>query len=244
MDPSVRERLSRCRDLVAGLDPYLQECTTPQSADLGRLAARTAAEPWADGADGVANHPSPLEQEMLSGHVEGQLLKMLVHVTRASNVLEIGMFTGYSALAMAEALESDGRVVACEIDERAARVARECFSTSEAGHKIEVRMGPALQTLQAMATTGELFELIFIDADKTGYRDYLCAVLDLGLLAPKGLICVDNTLMQGQPWVAGTPTANGAAIADFNQFVVADVRVEQVVLPLRDGLTLIRRLDR
>ncbi len=238
---TVRERLARCRDLVAGLDPYLQECTTPESADLGRLAARTARESWADG---VGGGPGPLEQEMLSGHVEGQLLKMLVHVTRASNVLEIGMFTGYSALAMAEALEPHGRILACEIDERAASVARECFATSAAGHRIEIRMGPALQTLQTLGAAGDQFELVFIDADKTGYRDYLSAVLDLGLLAPRGLICVDNTLMQGQPWASGTPSANGAAIADFNQVVVADVRVEQVVLPLRDGLTLIRRVDR
>ena len=81
---------------------------------------------------------------------------------------------------------------------------------------------------------------MFIDADKAGYLGYLTAVLDAGLLAPHGLICVDNTLMQGQPWMPGEPTANGAAIAAFNQAVAADPRVEQVLIPLRDGLTLIR----
>lgn len=240
LDQSVRERLARCRDLVVGLDPYLQECTTPESADLARLAERTAREPWADGVGGSCGL---LEQEMVSGHVEGQLLKMLVHVTRACNVLEIGMFTGYSALAMAEALGSEGRIVACEIDERAASIARECFAMSAAGEKIDVRMGPALQTLRTFGVTGEQFELVFIDADKAGYGDYLAAILEFGLLAPNGLICVDNTLMQGQPWAACPPTANGAAIAEFNQAVVADMRVEQVVVPLRDGLTLIRRVD-
>ena len=86
-----------------------------------------------------------------------------------------------------------------------------------------------------------VFDLVFIDADKAGYLDYLQVVLDTGLLAPHGLICVDNTLMQGQPWSSGEPTANGVAIAEFNQAVAADPRVEQVIIPLRDGLTLIRR---
>ena len=81
---------------------------------------------------------------------------------------------------------------------------------------------------------------MFIDADKPGYLGYLATVLEAGLLEPHGLVCVDNTLMQGQPWTAGQPTANGAAIAEFNQAVAADPRIEQVIIPLRDGLTLIR----
>jgi caffeoyl-CoA O-methyltransferase len=236
--PALKNELRELAELAGGLDPYLGRLTTPESADLARLAQRTQAEDWnAHVGERTAGH---LEQEMLSGHVEGQTLKMLVHATRAVRVLEIGLFTGYSALAMAEALPDGGQVTACEIDAGVAAFAERCFRESASGHKITVRVGPAQRTLAELARDGQRFDLVFIDADKAGYLGYLTAVLDGGLLAPHGLICVDNTLMQGQPWLGGAPTANGAAIARFNQAVAADPRVEQVILPLRDGLTLIR----
>jgi caffeoyl-CoA O-methyltransferase len=110
-----------------------------------------------------------------------------------------------------------------------------------------VKVAPALETLAALAAAGKTFELVFIDADKGGYIDYLNLLLETQLLAPNGLICVDNTLMQGEPYLAEailaeSMTANGAAIAAFNQAVVDDPRVEQVMLSIRDGLTLIRRV--
>lgn len=232
------EQLRRVAALAAGLDPYLGRCTTPESPALAALARRTAERDWAGrSGDGVV---LPLEQEMLSGHVEGQFLRFLVHLTRARRVLEIGMFTGYSALAMAEALPDSGELVACEMDPDVARFARECFAASPAGERISVRVGPALDTLADLARDGTPFDLVFVDADKAGYPAYLDALLDGGLLAPHGVVAVDNTLMQGQPWM-GAETENGAAIAAFNEAVAADARVEQVLLPLRDGLTLIRR---
>jgi caffeoyl-CoA O-methyltransferase len=204
--------------------------------------ARTQAENWpqrfTDGATG-----QPLEQEMLSGHVEGQALKFLVHLTQAQRVLEIGLFTGYSALAMAEALPVEGVLIACEVDAFAAEFAQQCFDQSPDGHKIAIKVAPAQQTLTDLAAAGERFDLVFIDADKAGYVGYLNQLLATELLAPNALICVDNTLMQGQPYLAGAATANGQAIAIFNQAVVDDPRVEQVLLPLRDGLTLIRRIE-
>jgi caffeoyl-CoA O-methyltransferase len=238
VDPRLKEELRELSRLAGGLDPYLSRQTTPESADLRRLAQRTEAEDWnRHAADPVGGH---LEQEMLSGHVEGQALKMLVHATRAKRVLEIGMFTGYSALAMAEALPDDGQVTACEIDPEVAAFALRCFRESASGARITVKVGPAQRTLAELAAVGLRFDLIFIDADKAGYRGYLDTVLAAGLLEPHGLICVDNTLMQGQPWTAGAPTANGAAIDAFNQAVAEDSRVEQVIIPLRDGMTLIR----
>ena len=228
--PELNAEVHELAELAGGLDPYLAACTTPESPALAELARRTREHEWT----------GTLEREMLSGHVEGQVLKMLVHATRAWRVLEIGMFTGYSALAMAEALPPDGRVVACEIDPAVAEFARACFAGSPDGHKIIVRVGPARRTLDALATGGEVFDLVFIDADKAGYPDYLNAVLDLGLLTEHGLICVDNTLMQGLPWTSAERTANAAAITAFNAAVAADPRVEQVLIPLRDGLTLIR----
>lgn len=218
--------------LAAGLDPYLDRCTTAESPALRLLAEQTSAHDWSGSGS--------LEQEMLSGHVEGRLLGFLVRATRARRVLEIGMFTGYSALAMAEALPVDGELIACELDADVAAFARARFASSPAGRKITVRVAPALETLRDLAAAGEVFDLVFVDADKAGYVDYLTAVLDTGLLAPDGLLAVDNTLMQGEPWVAAAPSVNGRAIARFNEAVVAEARVEQVLLPLRDGLTLIR----
>ncbi len=241
LDPIFQAELLQAYELANGLDTYLDRCTTPESPDLAKLVQRTQTEDWtrhfADGAT-----VRPLEQEMLSGHVEGQMLKFLVRLTKARRVLEVGMFTGYSALAMAEALPKNGQVVACEVDPYAAKFAQQCFADSAVGHKISVRVAPALETMQQLATAGEVFDLVFIDADKAGYVDYLNLLLDTSLLAADGLICADNTLMQGQPYLSGTASENGIAIARFNQAVVNDLRVEQVLLPLRDGLTLIRRV--
>ncbi len=241
VDQVLKDELHEIHSLASGLDPYLSRWTTPESAALTLLTQRTQDMDWRRHSGGQP--PGHLEQEMLSGHVEGQLLKMLVHATRAREVLEIGMFTGYSALAMAEALPDDGRVVACEIDPLVACFAQECFGESAVGHKVQVAVGPAIKTLRELSGNRDSFDLIFIDADKAGYVDYLAAVLDNDLVSPHGLICVDNTLMQGQPWLPGELTANGTAIAEFNRRVAADPRVEQVIIPLRDGLTLIRRVD-
>ncbi len=242
LDPDLAGRLRRVAALAAGLDPYLDRCTTPESPALAALARRTTERDWAGRAGkGVL---LALEQEMLSGHVEGRFLAFLVHLTRARRVLEIGMFTGYSALAMAEALPPDGELVACEIDPDVATFARESFAVSPAGEKISVRVGPALETLAELARAGARFDLVFVDADKAGYAGYLDALLDGDLLAPDGVVAVDNTLMQGEPWLGASTdamSANGAAVTAFNEAVAADPRVEQVLLPLRDGVTLIRR---
>lgn len=234
-DAETVEKLRQARDLAAGLDPYLEANTTGESPALAELARRTRAHLWRDG----------LEQEMLSGHVEGQLLKFLVRMTGAARVLEIGMFTGYSALAMAEALPAHGVLVACEIDSGAAEIARAAFDASGVGNRIRIELGPALETVRRMADGGEPpFDVVFVDADKAGYLGYLDLLLDSALLAPGAVIAVDNTLMQGQPWTDGTVTDNGTAIATFNRALADDPRTEQVLIPVRDGLTLIRPLPR
>ncbi len=233
-----RELLADLRStcaLAAGLEPYVSRCTTPESPALAGLSERTRSHDW-------QHEDAGLEQEMLSGHVEGQALKFLVGMTRARRVLELGMFTGYSALAIAEALPDDGRVLSCELDSAVAAFAQRSFEETPAGAKIEIRVGPALVTLQQLAAAGETYDFVFIDADKGGYRAYVDAVLGRGLLAPDGVICVDNTLLQGEPYLPGTPSANGRAIAAFNEALARDERVEQVLLPLRDGMTLIRRV--
>ena len=241
IDPALKSELRQACELASGLDPYISHCTTPESPALAALVDRTQSEDWSLRSTN-GETVRQLEQEMLSGHVEGQMLKFLIYLARAKRVLEIGVFTGYSALAMAEALPLDGKVVACEVDTFAAEFARQCFKKSPHGHKISIEVAPAMETLQQLAAVEMTFDLVFIDADKPGYIDYLNLLLDSTLLAPHGAICVDNTLMQGQPYLQAESTANGLAIAAFNQAVIDDPRIEQVLLPLRDGLTLIRRV--
>ena len=234
------ETLAETARLASGLEAYLAACTTPASSALIELAAETARHDWA-ALHSAGSTSLPLESEMLSGHLEGRLLNMLVRATKARRILEIGLFTGYSALAMAEALPDDGTLVACEIDAYAAEAARRSFDRSPHGRKITIECGPALETLTRMRDAGERFNFVFIDADKGRYAAYLDLIVGSELLSENGLVCVDNTLMQGEPYLSRPQSANGRAIAEFNRFVANDPRVEQVLVPIRDGLTLIRR---
>ncbi|MBP2336242.1 putative O-methyltransferase YrrM [Saccharothrix coeruleofusca] len=227
-------RLTRALALASGLEDYLSAMTTAESERLAAVAERTARHVWAHSPDAVAT----LEPEMLSGHVEGQLLKFLVAVSGARRVLEIGTFTGYSALAMAEALPAGGHVITCEADPRAAEFARAAFDGCD---RITLAPGPALETLDRLARQGAMFDFAFIDADKTQYWAYLDTAYRRGLLAPGAVVVVDNTLYQGEVYLdARHRSAQGAAIAEFNARVAAHPSFEQVLLPLRDGVTLIR----
>jgi caffeoyl-CoA O-methyltransferase len=131
--------------------------------------------------------------QMQVGRVEGGFLKMLARLTRARRILEIGMFTGYSALMMAEGMAEDGRIITCDVDPKAEEMARRYFAESPYGHKIEVRMGPALETIKNLSGP---FDMIFIDADKSNYTNYYEATLPL--LRTGGLIVADNVLWSGE----------------------------------------------
>ncbi|PSN11219.1 SAM-dependent methyltransferase [filamentous cyanobacterium CCT1] len=228
--------------LIAGLDDYLERSTTPESPALSEIAQKTQHEPWQAKFDGGETEQQ-LEQEMLTGHLEGQVLKMFVRMTGAKRVLDIGMFTGYSALAMAEALPDDGCLVACEIDPYAARFAQGLFEQLPHGDKIEVKLGAASDTLDQLMADQQTFDFAFLDANKAGYADYYEKLVGGNLLAPNGYICADNTLFLGEVYLAESERSDTAkALAHFNQVVADDPRTEQVLLPLRDGLTLIRRV--
>lgn len=231
--------LARAETLLFGLDECCSTFTTPASPDLEALDRRTAEIPW-EQHDGVV----PLEQEMLSGHVEGALLALLVRLSGARRVLELGTFTGYSALAMAEALPEDGTVVASELDPAVAAMARESFAEAAAGSRIRVEVGAAGDTLARLADRGEQFDLVFVDADKTGYPGYVATLLDRGLLRVGGLLVLDNTLLQGSTYAggaSGVPPEATAAVVEVNRLVRDDPRLSQVVLPVRDGITLALR---
>ena len=163
--------------------------------------------------------------------IEGRFLKMLVRLTGARTILEVGTFTGYSALMMAEGLPDDGRLITCEVDPKAEAIARRYFSESPHGSKITIRMGPALETIKTLS--GPL-DLIFIDADKASYSNYYEA--SLPLLKPGGLIVADNVLWSGR--VLDPQDADDHAIVAFDRTVQSDPRVENVCLTVRDGMML------
>jgi len=168
---------------------------------------------------------------MLVGHLEGNFLKLLVGLIRAKKVLEIGTFTGYSALKMAEALPSEGRLISLDIDPVNTRLARTFWEKSRAGRKITLKIGPAAQTLKSLKGP---FDLVFIDADKQNYLAYWNACVPL--VRQGGLLVVDNVLWSGG--VLAPKDANSRALNTFNKKIRADRRVEVVMLPVRDGITL------
>ena len=176
--------------------------------------------------------------QMLTGEVEGRFLEFLVFLAQPRLVLEIGTYSGYSALSMARVLPADGRIVSCELDPDRVAFAERHIAAAGMGDRIEVRHGPALDTL---ATLGGPFDLVFIDADKEGYLDYYEAVLPK--LGERGLIVVDNVLWSGR--VAAPPSDDDTeatrALRAFNDHVAADGRVVSVMLSVRDGVTLVRR---
>ena len=171
---------------------------------------------------------------MLSGQVEGALLQTLIALLGATRVLEVGMFTGFSALMMAAALPEDGRLTTCEINDKAIAFAERYFAKNPAGDKIEIKRGPAIDTLKTLEPG---YDLVFIDADKVNYTAYY--ELALELLSPNGVIVVDNVLWSGN--VLDPKDEDGRAIAAFNDHVRNDERVTSVMLTVRDGLSLIRR---
>jgi caffeoyl-CoA O-methyltransferase len=176
--------------------------------------------------------------QMVVGPLEGTFLQMMSQLVGAKRVLEIGMFTGYSALCFAEALPAEGTVITCEIDEPSAAMGRRYFARSPHGSKIAVRMGPALETMRTL--TGP-FDLIFIDADKTNYLNYYRRALDL--LAPQGVILIDNVLWSGDVLKQPPPDASTAAIQELNRAVANDPRVTAVLVTIRDGVLVVRRAD-
>jgi caffeoyl-CoA O-methyltransferase len=204
------------------IERYCEEHTTPPHERLAAVARET--------------HEQLDAPQMLTGTVEGRFLEMLVWISGARRVLEIGTFSGYSALAMAAALPDDGRIVSCEISERHAEFARRHIGASPYAEMIDVRLGPALETIAGLDGP---FDLVFIDADKTGYSAYFDATLPL--LAPRGLIVIDNTLWSGRVVDPEPDDESSRALAALNDRLARDEHVAVVQLPVRDGVTLVRR---
>ena len=172
---------------------------------------------------------------------QGQFMAMLVQLTGARRLLEVGTFTGYSALSMAQAMPEEGQLLCCDIDEQYTSIARRYWEEAGVAARIQLRLAPALETLGALVREGraDSFDLIFIDADKTNYPAYLEHALVLA--RPGGVILFDNTLWSGRVLEARPESADTRAIQSLNRRLKLDQRVDISLLPLGDGLTLCRK---
>lgn len=199
------------------IEKYAETYSSPESALLKELARETYKK---------AKYP-----QMQVGHLEGSFLRMLAQITGAKHVLEIGTFTGYSALCLAEGMPADGTLITCDIDPETTKIAKKFWDRSPHGKKIKLMLGPALETLKSLTSP---FDLAFIDADKENYRAYWEAILPK--LRTGGLMAVDNVLWSGRVLQPKCPTDR--AIHAFNRHAAKDPRVKLIMASIRDGITL------
>ncbi len=169
---------------------------------------------------------------------QGAFMALLTRAIGARNAIEVGTFTGYSALCVARALPDDGRLVCCDINAEWTSIGRKCWEKAGVAHKVDLRLGPALETLRALPAE-ERFDIAFIDADKANYRHYYEEILKR--LRPNGLILFDNVLWMGQVIEAGDSSEDTVALRELNDRLAGDTRVESVMLSISDGLTIARK---
>ena len=206
------------------LEKYIHENSSPEDALLHELDRET--------------HLRVLNPRMISGHIQGKLLELIVKMFRPKSILEIGTFTGYSALCMAAGLEEGTTIDTCEVDDELEPLAQSFLDRSAHGHKICMHIGSALEIAP---TLGKQFDLVFIDGDKREYPAYYDMLMDKGLVHSGTVMLADNILWYGK---VVQPVAHNdhhtQALIEFNRKVVEDSRVESVILPLRDGINIIR----
>lgn len=211
--------------MTQDLEDYIEAHIDPEPEELRRIDRAT--------------NIRLLNGRMCSGHIQGRLLKMLVRMIRPRRVLELGTFSGYSALCMAEALEPGATLHTVEVDDELEDFIRANLASTPAGESITLHIGDAMETMRGW--DDGTFDLIFIDADKRAYADYYGEALRL--LRPGGFIIADNTLWDGHVVEGCRHSSQTEGIIRFNDLVASDPRVEKAIVPLRDGLTLIRKRD-
>lgn len=208
--------------LPAQLQSYIENHTSDEDALLKKINRDT--------------HAQVLMSRMLSGQVQGRFLSMISKLVRPKSILEIGTYTGYSAICLAEGLQQNGKIVTIDINEELESRVRSYFKDSGFDAQIDLRIGNALKIIPALKET---FELVFIDADKENYSTYFDLVIDK--VPSGGLILADNVLWSGKVLDA-KPDKDTKAIIDFNKKIHADRRVENLLMPLRDGVMMIRKI--
>ena len=209
--------------LPADITAYAEAHTSPETELLRQLNRNTRAHVMAP--------------RMLSGHLQGRFLALIAHMVRPRRILEIGTYTGYSALCLAEGLTDDGRLITIDHNEELENFARSYWRQSPLNDKIDLRVGHAADVIP---TLSETFDLVFIDADKRSNALYFDLIFDK--LRPGGTVLVDNVLWSGKVINEGKPAdQDTAAVLAFNQKIQSDPRVENVLLPIRDGIMMIRK---
>jgi predicted O-methyltransferase YrrM len=206
--------------------------------------------------DYIYNHTQPLHQtqkdilthsktlgdiqRMQISEVQGHFLQLIIKINNVKNCLEIGTFTGFSAITMALALPNGGKVTTLDYDEKIVHIARNFFKEGNLDNKIETVISPALETLKKFSQERRKFDLIFIDADKGNYKNYyeLC----LNLINKKALIIFDNVLWHGDVFKKNVTDKQTNIMREFNKYIKDDNRVEKIILPIGDGLTICRKL--
>lgn len=213
-------------NLTPALYQYMLEHSVHEAKPLKLLREKTAA--------------IPMSQMQISPE-QGQFMAFLVKALGVTKALEVGTYTGYSAMAVAFALPDDGKLIACDIREDWAAIAKEHWQTAGVAHKIDLRIAPASDTLAQLIAQGEVnsFDFAFIDADKTGYPDYYEKALQL--LKPNGIMLIDNVLQAGQVIDSSVTKKSVVAIQQFNKQLYQDKRVDISMIPMSDGLTLVRK---
>jgi caffeoyl-CoA O-methyltransferase len=204
---------------------YLLTHCTPPDALLRELTAETARA-----------FPGPAGMQV--SHDEGELLTMLTRLVGARRAVEVGVFTGYSSICIARGMPADGHLLACDVSEQWTSVARRYWKRAGLEERIELRLGPALDTLRALPAE-PVFDLAFLDADKGNYPLYYEELITR--LRPGGLLILDNVLMGGEVLDPAFAHGGTAAVRRTNEIIVGDDRVESVMLPVRDGVTLVRK---
>jgi len=202
---------------------YIAAHTTPPDAIQQALIEETAAHPQAG---------------MQISADQGALMALLVRLIEARFVVEVGTFTGYSSLAMARALPPGGKLLCCDVSEEFTAIARRHWERAGVADRIELRIGPALETLRSLPT-GTVIDLAFIDADKPAYRSYYEEIL--ARMRPNGLLLIDNTLWSGHVARDDQQDESTAALRELNDLIARDERVESYILPISDGLTMVRK---
>lgn len=190
----------------------------------------------------ILNHNKTLGdiQRMQISEVQGHFLQLVIKINNVKNCLEIGTFTGFSTLTMALALPNGGKLTTLDHDKKIVHVAKDFFKKGNLDNKIEIVISPALETLKRFSQEGKKFDLIFIDADKGNYKNYY--ELSLNLINEKALIIFDNVLWHGEVFKKKVTDEQTIIMRDFNKYIKDDNRVEKIILPLGDGLTICRKI--
>jgi len=210
--------------LDADLEKYIEAHTETENELLHKVNRET--------------HTEVLKPRMLSGHLQGRVLSMLSHMIQPENILEIGTYTGYSAICMAEGLRENGQLLTLDVNEELAERAKEYFDSSDYSDKIEMKIGKALEIIPTLNKT---WDMVFIDADKANYLNYYKLCIDN--VRKGGYILVDNVLWSGKVLEKNRKKLDKdtESILEFNEFVHQDDRVQNVLFPIRDGLMILRK---